>query len=101
MSDDQNTTKKSKATTAETVTEAVAALNLNNLALGPIVAMDQSMFAQSQAQGMLFANQLTEQQHTFATGHAAMIKLAAEIYGIEEQTLHMPTGGATVSKTDD
>jgi len=91
---------KGKATTAETVVEAMAALNLNSLSLCPTVAMDQTMYAQSQAQGILFANQLTEQQQMFATGHAAMLKLTAEIYGLEEQTLHMPTGLPTVDKHD-
>ncbi len=105
MSDDNpkagENPRKGKATTAETVVEAMAALNLNSLSLCPTVAMDQTMYAQSQAQGILFANQLTEQQQMFATGHAAMLKLTAEIYGLEEQALHMPTGQPTVDKHDD
>lgn len=70
--------------------DTTTAMNLSNLALGPSVAIDQTFFAQSHAQGILFANMLTEQQHTFATGSAAAIKAAAEIYGIDEKALKIP-----------
>lgn len=81
---------------ADTTTQ----MNLSNLALGPSVAMDQTMYAQSHAQGILFANMLSEQQHTFATGQAAAIRAAAEIYGIDEKALHFPTSGATMTDSE-
>ncbi len=75
---------------ASVFADTTTAMNLSNLALGPSVAIDQTFFAQSHAHGILFANMLTEQQHTFATGSAAAIKAAAEIYGIDERALQIP-----------
>jgi hypothetical protein len=87
-------------TVSSIVADTMTAMNLGSLSLAPAVAIDQTLFAQSQAQGVLFANMLTEQQNTFVTGHAAAIKATAEIYGIEEAALHFPDGKASIKHED-
>lgn len=87
---DDDPTIKQEDQVASVVADTTTTMNLSNLALGPSVAIDQTFFAQSHAQGILFANMLTEQQHTFATGSAAAMRATAEIYGIDEKALQFP-----------
>lgn len=87
---DDDRTIRHEDQVASVVADTTTTMNLSNLALGPSVAIDQTFFAQSHSQGVLFANMLAEQQHTFATGSAAAIKATAEIYGIDEKALKVP-----------
>lgn len=63
-------------------TDTVAETNTMVLGVNPALTIDQTLMAQSQAQGALFANMVSEQKRLVEAGQAAAIQNAADIIGI-------------------
>ncbi len=74
-----------KGVTDEQVTDAVTQANVTVLGHGPAVSVGQSFYSQSQAQGILFANMVNNQQQLATAGQASMLESALKIYKIGEQ----------------
>jgi len=73
-------------TVDEQATDAVTQTNVTTLGSGPALAVDQSLFAQTQAQGILFANMIGDQQRQSAAGLAASLASAARIFGLSNKS---------------
>jgi len=71
---------------APEVTDGITQANVQELGTVPAVSIDQTILAQSQAQGVLFANMVSDQQRQINAGQAATLKCAAEIFGISPDT---------------
>lgn len=74
-------------TAAEQTADALAQATLSTLGHNAALSLDQSLMAQSQAHGVLFANMVSEQQRLVAAGGSAAIKNAAEILGVSPEKI--------------
>mgnify|MGYP000275952329 CR=1 FL=1 len=67
------------------ITDAVTQANVTVLGQGPAVSVGQSFYSQSQAQGILFANMVNNQQQLATVGQVSMLESALKIYKIGEE----------------
>lgn len=69
---------------------AAADAGASAIELNAAYALDQTLLAQSQAHGVLFANMVSDAQRLNQAGQAAVLKSAAEMIGVPPETLAAP-----------
>ena len=68
---------------APQITDSVTQANMTTLGTGPATALVQTFLSQAQAQGILFANMVNEQQQLCVTGHATTVQSVMRILSIQ------------------
>ena len=71
------------AVVAPQVTDAVTQSNMTVLGSGPSVSTVQSIMTLAQAQGVLFANMVNNQQQLAMSSQASTAEAVAQILGVE------------------
>ncbi len=64
------------------VTDSVTQANVTSLGNAPAVSVDQTYLSQAQAQGVLFANMVNNQQQLAMAGQATAIESTVQIYNM-------------------
>ncbi|MEO5336057.1 MAG: RebB family R body protein [Magnetospirillum sp. WYHS-4] len=67
---------------APQITDAITQANVTSLGSGPAISVVQSYLSMSQAQGVLFANMVSNQQQLAIASHATTVEAVSKILNL-------------------